>query len=199
VVPFVTESLWQKLPGRKVGGGEFLIRAAWPTSSGAGSTESAQQFELIREAVLAVRQIRGDNNVPPGKLIEVMVRPSTSDGNVRGVFEDDAGTIGRLARADVRTVSAAPAGAAAHAVLTGGTEVIVPLAGLIDVDKECARLRGEVAELEKQIASRDGRLNNAKYIERAPAQVVANDRAILEEMKAKRDQLVGKVRSLCGG
>jgi valyl-tRNA synthetase len=84
-------------------------------------------------------------------------------------------------------------------VLTGGTEVIVPLAGLIDVDKECARLRGEVAELEKQIASRDGRLNNAKYIERAPAQVVANDRAILEEMKAKRDQLVGKVRSLCGG
>jgi valyl-tRNA synthetase len=199
VVPFVTESLWQKLPGRKAGGGEFLIRAAWPTSSGAGSTESAQQFELIREAVLAVRQIRGDNNVPPGKLIEVMVRPSTSVGNVRGVFEDDAGTIGRLARADVRTVSAAPAGAAAHAVLTGGTEVIVPLAGLIDVDKECARLRGEVAELEKQIASRDGRLNNAKYIERAPAQVVANDRAILEEMKAKRDQLVGKVRSLCGG
>jgi valyl-tRNA synthetase len=92
----------------------------------------------------------------------------------------------------------APAGAAAHAVLTGGTEIIVPLAGLIDVDKECSRLRGEVAELEKQITSRDGRLSNTKYLERAPAQVVANDRATLEEMKAKRDQLVDKVRSLCG-
>jgi hypothetical protein len=76
--------------------------------------------------------------------------------------------------------------------------VIVPLAGLIDVDKECARLRAEVAELGNQISSREGRLNNAKYVERAPAQVVANDRAILEEMKGKRDQLVEKVRSLCG-
>jgi valyl-tRNA synthetase len=95
-------------------------------------------------------------------------------------------------------VAEAPTGAAAHAVLSGGTEVIVPLAGLIDVDTECARLRTEVAELEKQITSRDGRLSNAKYLERAPAQVVANDRAILDEMKTKRDQLVEKVRSLCG-
>jgi len=149
--------------------------------------------------VLAVRQIRGDNNVPPGKSIEVLVRASTTDGNSRALFDGDASTIGRLARADVRTVSAAPAGAAAHAVLTGGTEIIVPLAGLIDVDKECGRLRGEVAELEKQITSRDARLSNAKYLERAPAQVVANDRAILDEMKSKRDQLVEKVRSLCGG
>jgi valyl-tRNA synthetase len=153
---------------------------------------------MIREAVLAIRQIRGDNNVPPGKLIEVLVRPSRSGSDVRDVFDGDASTVGRLARADVRTVADAPAGAAAHAVLTGGTEIIVPLAGLIDVEKECARLRGEVAELEKQIASRDARLSNAKYLERAPAQVVANDRAILDEMKSKRDQLVEKVRSLCG-
>jgi len=196
VVPFVTESLWQKLPGRRRG--EFLIRAAWPARSGAASAERARQFELIREAVLAIRQIRGDNNVPPGKSIEVLVRPANSDGNLRALFDEDAATIGRLARADVRAVAQGPGGAAAHAVLTGGTEVIVPLAGLVDVEKECARLRGEIAELEQQIASRDGRLSNTKYLERAPAQVVANDRAILGEMKSKRDQLVEKVRSLCG-
>ena len=198
VVPFVTESLWQKLPGRDANSGEFLIRAAWPTRSTAATWDGARQFELIREAVLAIRQIRGDNNVPPGKLIEVLVRPSTSGADLRDVFDGDASTIGRLARAEVRAVAEAPAGAAAHAVLTGGTEIIVPLAGLVDVEKECARLRGEVAELEKQIASRDARLSNAKYLERAPAQVVANDRAILDEMKSKRDQLVEKVRSLCG-
>jgi valyl-tRNA synthetase len=154
----------------------------------------------VREAVLAVRQIRGDNAVPPGKMIEVFVRPpsSSEDGRGRALLNGEVATIGRLTRAEVRIVDSAPAGAAAHAVLTGGAEVIVPLAGLIDVDKECARLRGEVAELGSQIASREGRLNNAKYVERAPAQVVANDRAILEEMKGKRDQLVDKVRSLCG-
>jgi valyl-tRNA synthetase len=90
-------------------------------------------------------------------------------------------------------------GAAAHAVLTAGAEVIVPLAGLVDVTKECARLRTEVAQLTTQISSREARLSNAKYLERAPADVVAGDRAILDEMKGKRDQLADRVRSLCGG
>jgi valyl-tRNA synthetase len=229
VVPFVTESLWQRLPGHI--DGEFLIRASWPKQSRiatlkgdevvgfgslhvslnlSGTAEAAtrttissdgsagagvMEFELIREAVLAIRQIRSDNNVPPGRIIEVLVRPSAE---ARTLFEREGPTLSRLARAEPRVVDLMPDGAAAHAVLTGGTELAVPLAGLIDVEKECARLRAEVAELEKQIASRDGRLSNAKYVERAPAQVVANDRAILEEMKSKRGQLVEKVRSLCG-
>jgi len=115
------------------------------------------------------------------------------------VYSSESGTIGRLARSEVRVAQSAPAGAAAHAVLTGGTEIIVPLAGLIDVEAECAKLRTEAAELEKQITARRGRLENPKYVERAPAQVVANDRAILEEMVQKREQLVEKVRALCGG
>jgi valyl-tRNA synthetase len=195
VVPFVTEALWQRLPGRAAG--EFLVRAAWPIRARDTESRAATEFELVREAVLAVRQIRGDNAVPPGKVIEVLVRPPSGDG-ARALFDDESVTIGRLSRSAVQLVDTAPSGAAAHAVLPGGAEVIVPLAGLIDVDKECARLRGEVAELGNQISSREGRLNNAKYVERAPAQVVANDRAILEEMKSKRDQLVEKVRSLCG-
>jgi valyl-tRNA synthetase len=195
VVPFVTEALWQRLPGRTAG--EFLVRASWPKRARETESRAATEFELVREAVLAVRQIRGDNAVPPGKMIEVLMRPPSGDG-VRALFSGEAATIGRLTRSEVRVVDAVPSGAAAHAVLSGGAEVIVPLAGLIDVEKECARLRGEVAELGNQISSREGRLNNAKYVERAPPQVVANDRAILEEMKGKRDQLVERVRSLCG-
>jgi len=192
-VPFVTESLWQKLPGR--GANEFLVRAAWPKRRATAESTAAQEFELVREAVLAIRQIRGDNNVAPGKTIEVHVKPRA---DARALFEREAATVGRLTRADVRLADPAPSGAAAHAILTGGTELIVPLAGLIDVDKECARLRDEVAELEKQITAREGRLSNAKYVERAPVNVVANDRAILDEMKGKRDQLRAKVKSLCG-
>jgi len=195
IVPFVTETLWQRLPGHV--DGEFLVRAAWPKRASDTTASAANEFELVREAVLAIRQIRGDNAVPPGKSIEVFVRPSSvSDG--RATFDAESGTIGRLSRSEVKVAAEAPSGPAAHAVLSGGAEVIVPLAGLIDVDKECARLRAEVAELGNQITSREGRLNNPKYVERAPANVVANDRAILEEMKNKRDQLVEKVRSLCG-
>jgi valyl-tRNA synthetase len=195
IVPFVTETLWQRLPGHT--DGEFLVRAAWPKRASETASSAANEFELVREAVLAIRQIRGDNAVPPGKSVEVFVRPSSAtDG--RATFDAESGTIGRLTRSDVKVATEAPTGPAAHAVLSGGAEVIVPLAGLIDVEKECARLRTEVAELGNQIASREGRLSNPKYVERAPASVVANDRAILDEMKNKRDQLVEKVRSLCG-
>ncbi len=196
VVPFITESLWQRLPGHEVD--TFLVRALWPDASGAVSFEAAQEFEQVRDAVLAIRQIRGDNAVAPGKVIEALVRPTTNVEQVARLFQAEAATIGRLSRADVRVVDAAPAGAAAHAVIGGGTEIIVPLGGLIDVETECARLRLDIAEMDKQITSREGRLDNPKYVERAPAQVVANDRAILAEMQSKRAQLVDKVRALCG-
>jgi len=197
IVPFVTETLWQRLPNHV--DGEFLVRATWPVARAAEPSTAASEFETIRQAVLAVRQIRGDNNVAPSRAIDVIVVPGTSDhGGPRALLEEEASTIGRLTRSTVRIEAAAPSGAAAHAVLAGGTEVVVPLAGLIDVEKECARLRGEIAELGKQIQSREGRLANEKYVAKAPANVVASDRAILAEMKAKHDQLADKVRSLCG-
>ena len=157
IVPFVTEALWQRLPGRD---DERVSRATPPGRRGASADDverGAREFELVREAVLAIRQIRGDNNVAPGK-IDRGARASVEDGaDARDVFEREARD-DRPARARRRAARRRrrPPGAAAHAVLTGGTEVIVPLAGLIDVDKECARLRGEVAELEKQITSREG-------------------------------------------
>jgi valyl-tRNA synthetase len=114
------------------------------------------------------------------------------------VYEANAATIGRLARARV-TIGAGPAPeGAAHVVLRGGSEVVVPLAGLVDVEKECQRLRGELEALAKQIVSREQRLANPKYVERAPEHVVRSDRATLDEMIAKRGQLTEKVRALCG-
>ena len=211
IVPFVTEALWQRLPGRNAG--EFHARAEWPTHLDPDALdnaaalhfetldESADEFELVREAVLAVRQIRAENNVAPGKSVDVLLRAENVD--LQDILGEEATTIGRLSRADARLADGdgegVTLGAAAHAVLTGGAEVIVPLAGLIDVSKECARLRAEVAQLTSQIGSREARLSNAKYLERAPADVVAGDRAILDEMKSKRDQLTDRVRALCGG
>jgi len=192
VVPFITEALWQKLPGRKPG--EFLIRADWPRLGAAPDGGRGKEFELVQDAVLAVRQIRGDYNVAPGKTLDVIIL-SPSD---RRVYDDNASTIGRLARARVTVGSGAAPESAAHAVLRGGSEVVVPLAGLIDVDKECQRLRGELEALEKQIVSRQQRLANPKYVERAPEHVVRSDRATLDEMISKRGQLSEKVRTLCG-
>ena len=192
VVPFITEALWQKLPGR--GAGEYLIRAAWPRRYERTIAAGAAEFELVREAVLAVRQIRGDYNVAPGKAVDAMILARTD----RAAYETNAATIGRLARARVEVGAGASPEGAAHAVLRGGSEVVVPLAGLIDIDKECQRLRGELEALARQIVSREQRLANPKYVERAPEHVVRSDRATLDEMISKRGQLTEKVRSLCG-
>jgi len=214
IVPFVTEALWQRLPGRR--SGEFLARASWPAHIGLSNRMGAALFEIVvKSTVTALRSVRADYGIPPGQVINgyatasrivipagspfsiVGAATTLSESDVSAVLRANASVTSSLARAAIKIDELPPLGAAAH-VVASGVAVTIPLAGLIDVDKECARLRGEAAELAKQIASREQRLGNAKYLERAPAQVVANDRAILDEMKAKHAQLLDKVRTLCG-
>jgi valyl-tRNA synthetase len=131
--------------------------------------------------------------VPPGSNIEAVAVGGD------GVFREEAGLVERLTRSSLRVSDTAPAGAAAHAVLAGGVSLVVPLAGLVDVDKECARLSGELASLEKQLSGLEGRLSNEKFTSKAPADVVAAERAKLAEWTTRRQQLRDKVQTLCGG
>ncbi|MGI8498739.1 MAG: valine--tRNA ligase [Gemmatimonadaceae bacterium] len=198
VVPFITETLWQRLPGRPPGAGMFLARAAWPRPRATGAPSGharASEFELVRESVSAVRQIKADYGIPLGKSVDAVL--VARDGAAR-TLEEERALIGHLARAQVRTATEVPSGAAAHAVLTDGSEVIVPLAGTIDVEKECHKLRTELAQLETQLAALRQRLDNHGFVSRAPAHVVEAERAKSTEWGARRDQLAGKVRALCG-
>jgi valyl-tRNA synthetase len=194
IVPFITEALWQRLPGRIPG--RFLIRAAWPTAATVGDRARASEFELVRDAVVALRQIRAEYNVPPAKSIDALVAAPPA---ARAVFAEEAGAFSRLARATVNVVDRAPTEASAQAVLSGGSSVAVPLAGLIDVEKECARLRQELAGLERQLGALERRLADEKFTARAPAHVVDAERSKLEEWTTRRRQLSDKVRTLCGG
>jgi valyl-tRNA synthetase len=158
--------------------------------------DGASAFELVREAVVALRQARADYNLPPGTSIDAVV---VATGVLAHTAAAESATIGRLARANVRVVDHAPTGAAAHAVLSGGSSVAVPLAGLIDVDKECAKLRQELTDLEKQLDALERRLGDGKFTARAPAHVVEAERAKRAEWTARHRQLSDKVRTLCGG
>jgi valyl-tRNA synthetase len=152
----------------------------------------AREFDVVQETILAIRQIRATSNVTPGKQIEVFVR-----GAAEKIIAEESGIIGRMSRATVQVGGNGQAGAAAHA-LVAGCEITVPLAGLVDVAQECERLRKELADLDKQIESRSARLNNDKYVSKAPPNVVANDRQILADMQDKARQLRLKVKTLCG-
>ena len=199
MVPFVTEEIWQQLPSRPAG--TFLAAASWPVidTGGDAANSRAREFELVREAVGAVRQIRAEYAVPPGATLEAIAVGNGATRDIARVFGEEAAVVERLSRVSLKVAATAPAGAAAHAVLTGGTSLVVPLAGLVDVEKECARLRGELASLEKQLQSLEARLSNEKFVSKAPADVVEGERKKLGEWSARRQQLRDKVQTLCGG
>ena len=192
VVPFVTEALWQRLPGRAPD--EYLARAAWPA---AGAPRArASQFEIARAAVSAIRQIRAEYNVTPGKLVDAVV--IGRDDRARAVLGEESALIGRLARATIAARAQAPAGAAAHALLSDGSEVVVLLAGLVDLDKECARVSTDLAQLEKQLGALQQRLANESFVSRAKPEIVEAERTKLGEWTIRREQLASKKRTLCG-
>jgi valyl-tRNA synthetase len=192
IVPFVTDALWQRLPGRAPN--EYIAVAAWPSVRHAA--DRGADFELVREIVTALRQLRGEYNVAPGRTLEAIVVPR--DGAASSL-ERERGTIERLARCTL-LIGPAPAshGPAAHQVLSGGNEVIVPLEGVIDVAKECTRLRAELASLEKQLAGLTLRLANEQFIARAKPEIVAAERQKEGEWRTRSEQLRAKVLALCG-
>jgi valyl-tRNA synthetase len=191
IVPFVTETLWQRLPGRDPA--DLLAVADWPRRQ--PDPERAAEFEVVRSAVDALRQLRGDYGIAPGKLLTALLVPSPA---ARAVCVEEADLVGRLARCTIRVVDAVPAEPAAHAVLADGTEVVLPLAGVIDVGKECARLKGELETLDRQLTGLRERLRNEQFLARARADVVEGERRKESDWSNRRDLLARKVHGLCG-
>ena len=143
-----------------------------------------------------MRRVRSEYDVPPSKTIDafVVAAPAHAAMLDERVRAHRRGSRGRRSPSSSR----APSGAAANVILPGGTELIVPLEGLIDVEKECARLRTELAGLEKQLASLEARLENPGFVERAPAHVVEAERAKATEWRARRELLRTRIEGLCG-
>jgi valyl-tRNA synthetase len=197
IMPFITETLWQRLPF-PVGSdhGEFLASAQWPLPHprSAQEIEAMARFDLVREAIIAIRQIRSDYSIAPGKPLEVLV------GGRSGatVFAENAPLFAQLARAQLRD-GVAGTDAAAHAVLSDGTELIVPLAGIVDIKKECDKLRAELEQLDTQLNSLSKRLQNDGFVRRAPVALVESERRKEQEWTKRREQLDRKVKALCGG
>ena len=194
IVPFITEALWQRLPGHV--DGTFLTLASWPVARSAPDAHAGvEQFELVKDLVDAMRRVRSEYAIAPGKNINASVVAGPA---VRAVLEEEAALLGRLARTTIGFVDRASDEAASVVILDGGTQLIVPLAGLIDVAKECARLKTELAGLEKQLVALEGRLSNTGFVDRAPAHVIEGERAKRTEWTTRRDLLRARVEGLCG-
>jgi valyl-tRNA synthetase len=198
IMPFITETLWQRLPFPvDADRSEFLAVAPWPLPHPESREERAAMtsFDLVCDAVRAVRQIRSDYAIPPGKSMDVAIQSRAHES----LFADHAPLIGRLSRSDVKVGGQATEAGAAHAVLADGSEVIVPLGGLVDLTRECGKLRAELKQLETQLDALSSRLQNEGFTSRAPANVVQAERQKQQDWTKRRQQLAEKVTALCGG
>nr|MBA3657492.1 valine--tRNA ligase [Gemmatimonadaceae bacterium] len=192
IVPFVTEALWQRLPEGKTRSEEFIAISKWPVPMDVPAR--AAEFEHVRNAVIALRQLRADYAIPPGKIVPA----SVVAGNAGNVYQAEASIIGRLSGTTVSMADGPTPEAAAHILLPDGSEITVPLAGVVDLDRECEKLKTELGQLDRQLTALTARLGNESFTARAPANIVQAEREKHSEWTARKAQMEEKLRSLCG-
>lgn len=181
-MPFLTEEIWQKLPHE----GESIMRAPWPEASEAEiDAEAEAAMTAIMDVIKVTRNLRAELGTPPGKKSTLILR--VRDAALADTFAAHEDYFHALASASEVTFLAEDAPDPEN-VVTGalaGAAVYLPLAGLIDVEKERARLTKERDNLEKEIVRLTGKLSNAGFTSKAPAAVVAAEREKLAGYEEK--------------
>jgi valyl-tRNA synthetase len=198
-MPFITETLWKRLPGRHAEAS--ISEAPWPRPDDrATDPEALADFGLIQELIGAIRSIRAEYGVQPGQPVRVMI--GSASASARRALKAEEATVLRLAKAGAlsqRDGDGAVSGAG-HAVLTDGTTVTVPLGELIDLDRECGRLGSELSRLAGLIEGQEKKLGNEQFTRRAPASVVEREREKLSSWRDQADSLRRKRTQLgCAG
>ena len=195
VVPFITEQLWQMLPGRKTD--ELLAVASWPAiRSELEDPVADREFARVKTAIEHIRSIRAEYRVAPKIKLQATI---VARGNDRAAtFDGERDTIVRLGQLECLALDGGGAskGVGAHAVFGDGSEVIVALADTIDVQHECRRLTDELRRLDAQLQGLAARLTNENFVARAPQDVIAREREKEKAWRDQRDVLAGKLKSL---
>jgi len=176
IIPFITETIWQRVKSLKGITAETIMLQPFPEFDAAKVDELAlADLEWIKQAIIAIRNVRAEMNLSPAKPLELLLRGASADAQRR--VEQNLSFIKSLARLESITIlSAGDKGPVSVTKLVEGAELLIPMAGLIDKDAELARLDKEMAKLDGEIASIEGKLSNEGFVARAPEAVVAKER-----------------------
>ncbi|MCB2225082.1 MAG: valine--tRNA ligase [Desulfarculaceae bacterium] len=182
-MPFVSEELWHRLPGTE----GSIMKAPWPACD-REDPEAERQMELVMGVIGAVRNIRGEMGISPGKQAPVVLM--AHDAGAKAILEAQAGRIASLAKTGEPgwAPEGQPPAKSASAALPEVT-VYVPLEGLVDFGAELARLDKELAKLGKEIMPSQKKLSNEGFLAKAPAEVVEKEKAKVAEAEDKMARL----------
>ncbi|WP_342235691.1 valine--tRNA ligase [Inquilinus sp. OTU3971] len=185
IMPFETEELWRHLADR---GDATLVTQPWPDyPAGLVDPQAAAEMDWVIRLISAVRTIRSEMNVPPAAELAATLRGASAETRRR--LDTHGALIRRLARlASIDVSEAEPAKGSAQAVIDEAT-LVLPLAGIIDLDKERARLTKEIEKNASEAEKIDRKLGNAQFLEKAPDEVVEEQRERRAEAQAAIERL----------
>lgn len=180
-MPFITEEIYQCLPHKA----ESIMISKWPVADESlVDPEAERGMNAIMDSIKAIRNMRAEVNANPGKKIPAIMLVSEDLREVVAHNDSYIKLLGGIDNLELRPLNGEKPENAMAAVVTG-IEVYLPLAGLIDVEKETQRLSKELAAMEKDLQRAGGKLNNAGFLAKAPEDVIAKERAKYEELSGK--------------
>lgn len=180
-MPFISEEIWQHLPHS----GESLVIAPWPEALGKRDEAAERDFGLLQELIRGIRNARAEMEVPPGRRARIIIQ-----AEAEAAAAVEAGEAYFKALAGAAAVEIGPITdekpPQSVSVIASGAEAYLPLADLVDIEKEKARLAKEIAAMEAEVARSERLLSNPGFLNKAPAELVAKER---EKEAAYRDRL----------
>lgn len=183
VIPYITESIWQSVKPLVSGvDGETIMTQALPQFDEANLDEKAvADIEWVKAFITSIRNLRAEYDIAPSKGLDVMLKVADEQDATR--VKDNEIVLSSLAKLDSIKVLADEETPACATALVGKSELMIPMAGLINKDAELTRLDKEVTRIQGEIKRIEGKLNNQGFVAKAPEAVVAKEREKLGDYK----------------
>ena len=195
IMPFVTEKLWQAMPHD----GQSIMVADYPVEHVELANQKAEgEMEDLIELIKAVRNIRNQAGAPMSSPVKMMIK--VDDQAHAAVFNENRDYLDRFCHpSDLTIATEVDVPKLAMSGILAGATVYIPMAELVDLDEERARMEKEITKLEKEVARSTKKLGNEKFVNSAPEQVVAKERAKAEEWQQKLASAKERLASLQEG
>lgn len=196
LIPFITEEIWQRIKTLAGKGGDTIMLAPYPESDpGLIDEQAIAEIEWLKGVIVGVRNIRGEMNIAPGKTIPLYMQHGSAEDQAR--LEANRVFLQKLANLEnITWLNPGEEAPLAATALVGKLEILVPMAGLIDVDAEKARLNKELERLNKEKARLEGKLSNASFVDKAPAAVVDKEKAKLADCRNSIEALSEQLKAI---
>ena len=198
-MPFITEEIWQRIAPLAGQQGESIMLQPYPVAEASRiDAEAEADVQWIKDVITAVRNIRGEMRIAPGKELDIFLHNGGEDDHRR--LQENRALLSKLARlASITLLGPSDSAPPSATQLVGRMELLVPMAGLIDKDAEIERLSREIEKLRKEVTRCDQKLKSPGFANKAPAEVVAKEQAKLGEFRsslARLEEQLEKIKYL---